>query len=172
MAASVLGLSTKLHRQITGDGEEKMRRDAVTLQLGITYKEMSLSQSSGEVGLSIASGDRAPDAPGVDAAGKPMRLFDAFRGPHWTLLRLFPGEDEAGIGASKNVKVVDVVSADSPAPRRNAALTFVDAFGHVREAYGGGRGEYVLVRPDGYVGWIGHSDRLSALQAYLALVSA
>ena len=172
VAASVLGLSTKLHRQITGAGEEKMRRDAVTLQLGITYKEMSLSQSSGEVGLRLSSGDRAPDAPGVDAAGKPMRLFDAFRGPHFTLLRLFPGEGEAGGGVAKDIKVVDVVAADSPTSRRNTALTFVDAFGHVEAAYGGGRGEHLLVRPDGYIGWMGLPDRLSELPAYLARVSA
>ena len=44
VAANVLGLSTKLHRQITSKAdEEKVRRDAVTLQLGITYKEMSQS---------------------------------------------------------------------------------------------------------------------------------
>jgi 2-polyprenyl-6-methoxyphenol hydroxylase-like FAD-dependent oxidoreductase len=170
VAASVLGLSTKLHRQIAGDGEEKMRRDAVTLQLGITYKEMSLSQSWGELGLSIASGDRAPDAPGVDAAGMPMRLFDAFRGPHFTLLRLFPGDHEVGVGVLESVKVVDIVAADSPAATMNAALTFVDAFGHVGEAYGGGRGEHLLVRPDGYVGWMGLPDRLAELQAYLERV--
>jgi len=54
----------------------------------------------------------------------------------------------------------------------NPALTFVDAFGHAGEAYGGGRGEHLLVRPDGYIGWTGVPDRLSELQAYLAFVSA
>lgn len=80
VAAHVLGISTKLHKQITGDGEEKLRRDAVTLQLGITYKEMSLGKSSGDVCLKIDPGDRAPDAPGLNAEGAPTRLFDVFRG--------------------------------------------------------------------------------------------
>ena len=74
VAASVLGLSTKLHRQMTLPGDEKLRRDAVTLQLGITYKEMSLSRGAANSGLKIAAGDRAPDAPGVDAAGEPVRV--------------------------------------------------------------------------------------------------
>jgi hypothetical protein len=52
----------------------------------------------------------------------------------------------------------------------NAALTFVDAFGHVGEAYGGGRGEHLLVRPDGYIGWMGLPDRLAELQVYLERV--
>ncbi len=47
VAANVLGLSTKLYRQITADDEGAIRRDAVTLQLGITYREMSLSARRG-----------------------------------------------------------------------------------------------------------------------------
>jgi len=90
VAANVLGISTKLYRQITQDGEDRLRTDAVTLQLGITYKAMSLSRRSGEVDLKISSGDRAPDAPGLTAEGTPIRLFDALRGPQFTLLRLFP----------------------------------------------------------------------------------
>jgi len=86
VAANVLGISSKLYKQIAGD-DEKMRRDAVTLQFGITYKEMSLSQKSGDVTLNLSSGDRAPDAPGLDADGKAVRLFDLFREPQFTLLR-------------------------------------------------------------------------------------
>jgi 2-polyprenyl-6-methoxyphenol hydroxylase-like FAD-dependent oxidoreductase len=59
VAASVLGLGTKLYRKITSDGEDRLRGDAVTLQLGITYNKMSLSQRSGNVALKISSGDRA-----------------------------------------------------------------------------------------------------------------
>ena len=42
VAAHVLGLSTQLYSQITSEGDQdKVRRDAVTLQLGITYRQMS-----------------------------------------------------------------------------------------------------------------------------------
>jgi 2-polyprenyl-6-methoxyphenol hydroxylase-like FAD-dependent oxidoreductase len=166
VAANVLGISTKLHRQITGDGEERLRRDAVTLQLGITYKEMSLSERSGDVQLKIASGDRAPDAPGLDGHGTPMRLFDVFRGPQFTLLRLFGKNDLARVNG---VKAVDVIAS---AAQKSGAEAFVDAFGHVAAAYGGGQGEYVLVRPDGYVGWMGLQSNVSDLRAYLKRVSA
>jgi 2-polyprenyl-6-methoxyphenol hydroxylase-like FAD-dependent oxidoreductase len=168
VAAHVLGLSSKLHRQITGDGEDKLRRDAVSLQLGITYKEMSLSAHSADLNLKIVSGDRAPDAPGVDATGAPLRLFDVFRGPHFTLMQLFPQDDAASDDAEiPGVKRVTVLS--SP-PAANAKNVLVDAFGHVAAAYGGGQGEYLLVRPDGYVGWIG-SD-LHDLARYLGRFSA
>lgn len=33
--------------------------------------------------LPVAAGDRAPDAPGLNVKGEPLRLFDAFRGPHF-----------------------------------------------------------------------------------------
>ncbi len=166
VAANVLGLSTKLYRQITSDGEDRLRGDAVTLQLGITYKEMSLSKQPGDVSLKIASGDRAPDAPGLDGQGTPVRLFDIFRGPQFTLLRLFGVNGAAAEVAG--VKSVDVVAS---APQEPVGETFVDAFGHVAAAYGGGRGEYVLVRPDGYVGWIGFESELGDLHRYLLGVS-
>jgi len=167
VAANVLGISTKLYRQITSDGEDRLRGDAVTLQLGITYKEMSLSERSGDVRLKIVSGDRTPDAAGVDAHGKPMRLFDVFRGPQFTLLRLFGGKDAAP--SMSSVRRVDVINSPSQV---NGAEAFVDAFGHVAAAYGGGQGEYVLVRPDGYVGWMGSQGDLADLHRYLKRISA
>jgi 2-polyprenyl-6-methoxyphenol hydroxylase-like FAD-dependent oxidoreductase len=167
VAANVLGISTKLYRQISVDSEERLRRDAVTLQLGITYREMSLSRRSGDVELKIASGDRAPDAPGVNAENVPMRLFDIFRGPHFTLLRLFPhNHHTTGEPELSTVKRVDVVSGPRGGDTKDSMQVFVDAFGHVAEAYGGGHGEYVLVRPDGYVSWIGSKARLTDLGDY------
>jgi 2-polyprenyl-6-methoxyphenol hydroxylase-like FAD-dependent oxidoreductase len=152
VAANVLGLSTKLHKQITSQtDEDKVRRDAVTLQLGITYKEMSLSQSSGGVDLKVMAGDRAPDAPGLNAKGEPVRLFDVFRGPHFTLLRLFGPDGQMSGKAWMGVKHVDVRKAQKA---NNGADVYMDAFGHFAAAYGGGNGEYMLVRPDGYVGWM------------------
>ena len=164
VAASVLGLSTKLHRQMSQEGDERIRRDGMTLQLGITYKEMSLSRHAGDVSLKVSSGDRAPDAPGQDASGAAMRLFDVFRGPHFTLLRLFLGDDAGTIELGMaGVKQVDVVAS----ARESASEIFVDSGGHVLEAYGGGNGELLLVRPDGYVGWIGPEREVGGLRDYL-----
>jgi hypothetical protein len=166
VAANVLGVSTKLHRQITSQtGEDKIRRDAVTLQLGITYKEMSLSRNCGGVDLKVMAGDRAPDAPGLNARGGPVRLFDILRGPHFTLLRLFGTNAQMSGRESRGVKQVDVSSA----PKADSgAEVYVDAFGHFASAYGGAGGEYMLVRPDGYVGWVGLEQNLPDLYRHLA----
>lgn len=167
VAANVLGLSSRLYKQISGEMEEQMRRDAVTLQLGITYKEMSLSVTSGNPRLKIASGDRAPDAPGLNAAGETIRLFDLFRGPYFTLLHSFASDD-----LDRSIPGVKVVAIQSTQGEpTNGTNTFVDAFGHLAAAYGGGDGEYVLVRPDGYVGWTGSRERVNDLYGYLARFS-
>jgi len=169
VAANVLGLSTRLHKQITSHtDEDKVRRDAVTLQLGITYKEMSLSRHSGDLDLKVISGDRAPDAPGLDGSRESVRLFDFFRGPHFTLLRLFGSRGQDGSGSEwRKVKRVDVVSSGQSA---SAAQVFVDAHGHFTAAYGGGNGECLLVRPDGYIGWTGLDENSPDFDRYLAAV--
>ena len=46
----------------------------------------------------------------------------------------------------------------------------VDDAGHFRDAYGLSPGEWVLVRPDGYVGAIVSADKISALERYLGKV--
>ncbi|MEU3574679.1 pentachlorophenol monooxygenase, partial [Kitasatospora sp. NPDC036755] len=64
-----------------------------------------------------------------------VRLFDAFRGPHWTLL---------------------TVGTDAPLPGVTAPVVRVPAY----EAYGTG---VFLIRPDGYLGWAGATaDGLAA----------
>jgi 2-polyprenyl-6-methoxyphenol hydroxylase-like FAD-dependent oxidoreductase len=168
VAANVLGLSSKLYRQISSETQEKMRREAVTLQLGITYRAMSLSATSGNPSLKIAAGDRAPDALGLNANGEPIRLFDLFRGSHFTLLRLFPNGDP-GVSPSLGVKRIDVQQTLREPSQESQR--FVDAFGHFADAYGGAEGEYVLVRPDGYLGWIGSRNHSTDLIDYLARVS-
>lgn len=120
VAAQMLGLSTRIHR-----GEE--RRGEATRQLGLGYRGSSLAVETRE-GLpedALRAGDRAPDGP--YAGG---RLFDAFRGPHFTLL---------------------AVGTDAELPLLDGELVHV----HRIDAYAPyGKGLF-LVRPDGYVGWAG-----------------
>ncbi|KUN08403.1 pentachlorophenol monooxygenase [Streptomyces yokosukanensis] len=73
-AAAMLDLTTSVHR-----GE--VRRGRSTVQLELDYRESSLSAETRENPSRVRAGDRAPDGT-VDG----VRLFDAFRGPHWTLL--------------------------------------------------------------------------------------
>ncbi|MEU5596593.1 FAD-dependent oxidoreductase [Streptomyces sp. NPDC020298] len=73
-AAAMLGLSTSVHR-----GE--VQRGKATVQLGLGYPESSLTEDTRTAPSGVRAGDRAPDGT-VDG----VRLFDAFRGSHWTLL--------------------------------------------------------------------------------------
>lgn len=167
VAADVLGISSTLHRTMLSEEEQRIRRDATTLQLGITYKERSLSHTSGESTLKLSAGDRAPDAPGVNATGDATRLFDIFRGPHFTLLHLFGEQDVSPQLTAQGFKFVEVCRV--PTTDASTHEAFVDAEGHLEAAYGGA-GEFALVRPDGYIGWVGDRQHLADLQEYLRLV--
>ncbi|WP_316528051.1 FAD-dependent monooxygenase [Kitasatospora brasiliensis] len=116
-AAAMLELSTRVHR-----GEQ--RRGRATQQLDLGYGESALSvETRADLPADAPrAGDRAPDG---RRGG--IRLFDAFRGPHWTLL---------------------TVGTDTALPALTAPVVRIPAY----EAYGDG---VFLVRPDGYLGWAG-----------------
>ncbi|HBK45196.1 MAG TPA: 2-polyprenyl-6-methoxyphenol hydroxylase, partial [Xanthomonadaceae bacterium] len=95
-------------------------------------------------------------APIRGAAGQPTRLFQLFQGPHWTLLVHQAGAETVGPRPGLHVHRIG--------PRGDV----VDAWGHVRAAYGLAPGECVLIRPDGYVGAILDADRIARLEIYLA----
>ena len=82
---------------------------------------------------------RIPVVPNAD--GRPTRLFDLFRGPHWTLL---------AFGEAPGISVHTVVRPGEP----TEGLAVVDVDGHARAGYGATDGTLVLVRPDGYVGLV------------------
>ncbi|RFB95455.1 2-polyprenyl-6-methoxyphenol hydroxylase [Rhizobium leguminosarum bv. trifolii] len=153
IAAAMLGLATSLLDALKrGD----IRRGREVHQLDIGYPESSLALEKPARRGGLLAGDRAPDAPLTGAAGQPRRLFDLFKGTHWTLLGYEvgqlnvpprPGLDIHGIG------------------RRGDLL---DNGGHFRETYALAPGDWVLVRPDGYIGAIVASADAWALEAYLA----
>uniref|UniRef100_UPI00167C6B21 FAD-dependent monooxygenase n=1 Tax=Streptomyces longispororuber TaxID=68230 RepID=UPI00167C6B21 len=128
-AARMLDLSTRIHRG-------QARRGAATRQLGLEYRDSTLSADTRPPGDGLRAGDRAPD--GRLGTG---RAFDAFRGPHFTLLAVGGGLGEL------------------PALRADLVRT---CHADRLDAYGDG---LFLVRPDGYVGWAGRDGR--SLQNYL-----
>jgi 2-polyprenyl-6-methoxyphenol hydroxylase-like FAD-dependent oxidoreductase len=134
VAAEVLGLSTRLLDAAKAGRAFKRGRETNQMDIGYPDSPLSLDGPVRETG--IVAGDRAPDAP-----VKGGRLFDLFRGPHWTLLGYETGE----AGPSRpNVQVHAVE----------------DEAGHMRDAYGLAPGEWVLVRPDGYVAGVGAAPAL------------
>ncbi|WP_223268017.1 FAD-dependent monooxygenase [Streptosporangium nondiastaticum] len=167
VAADVLELSTRVHGQDRSVGFERgmSRRGKETHQLTLNYRTgplaRELRRDLPEDGL--RAGDRAPDAPCTDASGAPFSLFDAFRGPHFTLLDLTGSEAVGGPAAAAvaDVEWVRVYRVGGPAP------DLVDVSGHAKAAYGTG---LFLVRPDGYVGLA--TDEAADVRAYLAQVSA
>jgi hypothetical protein len=147
VAAGVLGLSSRLLRVPIGSRGEAGKE---TLQLGLSYRggplapvafEGAVAGDAGDgsvVGPAAGpvAGDRAPDAPCVTVTGRPVRLFDLLRGPHWTLL----GFDVRPEQPAGPVRVVGI------------GTDVLDNGGHAARAYAASAGELVLIRPDGYLG--------------------
>ncbi|GGL00949.1 FAD-dependent monooxygenase [Mangrovihabitans endophyticus] len=133
-AARVLGVSSELlDRYRDGRADAHVRGEEHT-GLTVTYRD------AGAHGR-IAPGDRAPDSPVTDANGNRIRLFDLFRGTHFTRLTF----GAASPGTDHSYAVL---------PAGEAAVGkehLVDAEGHAYAAYDATPGTSVLVRPDGYI---------------------
>jgi 2-polyprenyl-6-methoxyphenol hydroxylase-like FAD-dependent oxidoreductase len=152
VAEEMLGLSTRL---LEAQKHGSMRRGREVHQLDIGYPESALTfEPSSRSGVLLA-GDRAPDAPLRGAAGCPRRLFDLFTGAHWSLIGYETTDEIAEPRSDLHIHHV------------GARHELSDDGGHLRDAYGLAPGEWVLVRPDGYVGAIFGSDEAGALESYL-----
>ncbi|WIV58453.1 FAD-dependent monooxygenase [Amycolatopsis nalaikhensis] len=134
VAARVLGVTSELLRKYIDGDDDAHRRGEDTQQLDITYRGGPLSPAGTGA---LRPGDRAPDAPLVDANGKRVRLFELFRGPHATEL-LF------GDGETTGYRIL-------PAGSVATGPDLVDEGGHAYEAYDVQPGTRVLIRPDNYV---------------------
>jgi hypothetical protein len=92
------------------------------------------------------------------AAGQPRRLFDLFRGPHWTLLAY--GVDRCPITPRQNLHIHRIGSQGDLSDEDRQFLT----------AYNPQPGDCILVRPDGYIGAILRADESDAIDNYLGRV--
>jgi hypothetical protein len=149
----VLGLATALYERTSQRPLAATARGDEERQLTLTYRGGPLAPETSGTGTS--AGDRAPDAPYLTADGETGTLFDAFRGPHFTLIALgHVASDTAGtldwpdVGA--RLRTVVLGDAANPVLRRTYGLGDSDAC--------------VLVRPDGYVAAVAR-DAASALAA-------
>ncbi|SCF47080.1 2-polyprenyl-6-methoxyphenol hydroxylase [Micromonospora matsumotoense] len=124
-------------------------------QLSLRYPWSRLSPQSTGRRTGPRPGDRAPDAPLHDATGAPTRLFDLFRGPHFTLL----GLGERGTGALADV-APGIVRSYPVGPGG-----LLDHDGHVTAGYG--TDALVLVRPDGYLGLVTDPTDTAGVAGYL-----
>ncbi|WP_433548934.1 FAD-dependent monooxygenase [Streptomyces sp. CA-294286] len=141
-----------------------------TSGLGLGYRWSSLSPGAASRDARPSAGDRAPDAPCADAGnGGPVRLFDRFAGPHFTLL---------GFGGGAVPALEQVAQGQFVHPLRTCAVDagphggLRDDAGHARAAYAVQGDALVLVRPDNHVALITEGHRGDAVLDYLRLLGS
>jgi 2-polyprenyl-6-methoxyphenol hydroxylase-like FAD-dependent oxidoreductase len=154
IAEGMLGLSMKLLDELQKRGG--MRRGRETQQLDLGYSESTLSLERPLRTSGLRAGDRAPDAPICGAAGVPTRLFKLLQGPHWTLLG-YEVDRAAAVRPRTGLRIHTL----------GARGDIIDEGKYFRDGYGLEPGDWVLIRPDGYIGAIVSSDERSALDRYL-----
>jgi len=120
------------------------KRGSDTHQLDLAYRDspLTVEHRSALTGDALRAGDRAPDAPCADVSGARLRLFDLFRGPHFTLLAF--GDTRVPRLPNDLVRTYRIRGVQRA--ERSAAL--IDTEGHARNAYA--HEGLFLVRPDGY----------------------
>lgn len=151
IAAGMLGLSSALLEQ---HKRGELRRGREVRQLDLAYPESSLSLERPARSTGVLAGGRAPDAPMRGAAREPHRLFSLLNGPHWTLLGYHVDRDL--VPTRQGLHIHTIGPHDE----------LIDDAGHFAAAYALSPGDWVLVRPDGYIGAIVSSHEIDALESY------
>ena len=154
VAANLLEFVSLLHKDWLGKGKDKEEsRQGEHAQLSLNYRSspLTLDLRQAMPNTVIRAGDRAPDAPLVSAVNAALRMFDVFRGPHFTLLTIGAASPQRRETYSHAVKSVTIMPQGSEAGEDS----LVDVDGFVERIYGPGT---ILVRPDGYVGYAGPED--------------
>jgi FAD binding domain len=167
IAAWLLGATTKLHRQVFQSNADLLRDDQF-LQLKLNYRGASLSQGEPSLSTTLQPGDRAPDAPLLNHLKNEVRLFDLYRGPHFTLLEFLPGAEETPDETSDEYE--PCVHAYKILRQANGPLReneFISRDEHIWNTYGVAAGVLFLVRPDGYIGMIANTENASQVKDYL-----
>jgi hypothetical protein len=167
VAAAVLGRSTKLYQS-----RRVPKRGDAERQLLLNYRGSSLSMEIGSHQGKLRAGDRAPDA-NCDSASGRIRLFDLFRGPHFTLLA-FGAQAAAALGDLQWTPV-DVLRKCFVrlSGLAEAHKIIIDTDGNTHAAYGMSAKDNVifLIRPDGYVGLIARQNWRDAVNEYQKAVA-
>lgn len=164
VAAGVLGLSTKKYKAIAKLDPSAIRRGKDEQQLSISYQGGPLASRNSARTKTLQAGDRAPNAILRGASGQSVRLFDIYRGSHFTALAYGTGAIESlkklqwpALGATLKRIVIDKPLASS-----TGALTDMGDFAKL---YGLSQDTLLLVRPDGYIAHIATHDMVASTQS-------
>ena len=165
VAAGLLEFVVQMHKDWLGKAKDKEEpRKGEHMQLGLNYRggPLSLDERPAVAEGVTRAGDRAPDARLTDAVGAPLRLFDLFRGPHFTLLAL--GGAELPTLGPRHRDAIRAYRVRGPgeAAKDDAPI---DSDGQLHRIYGDG---LILVRPDGYLGYAGPGGGTAGFHAHLS----
>ena len=162
VAAGMLKLSTRLlDAAKRGDN----RRGREVHQLDIGYPESSLALEAPVRERGPLAGDRAPDARLRGAAGQGTRLFELFKGPHWTLLAC--GVSRTSLNARGGVVARAGLRRHAIGDAGDGA-DYLDEHGDFREAYAPQAGAWILVRPDGYIAAVVEAAKVDELERFMS----
>ncbi|MFD4196844.1 FAD-dependent oxidoreductase [Amycolatopsis thermoflava] len=164
IAAGVLGLSTKKYEGLAKLDPSSLRRGKDEQQLSLTYHGGPLAPAGTDRTTTLQVGDRAPDTELRDTDGKPVRLFDTFRGPQFTVVAY-------GTEAAAASEELDWPTAGTPLQRvvvdaeAKADHVLTDHRGDFRRVHGLEGDALLLVRPDGYLGHVATHGFLTSARA-------
>lgn len=150
IARDVLRLSRALIEAHQRGDEDAHKRGPETQQLLLNYRGGPLTRELRAEPGGLRAGDRAPDAPALDANGDPIRIFDLLRGPHWTVLAFGVPVGDVGV------------------PVYSVGVDIVDDRGLVRADYQVDDRTVFVIRPDGYLGLV--ADDAQEVAGYLRTV--
>ncbi|WP_190125639.1 FAD-dependent monooxygenase [Streptomyces inusitatus] len=159
IAARVLGRSSELYQNLSQHRLAGLKRGDEERQLSLSYRGGPLAPAGAPATRTLAAGDRAPDAP-CTGPGTSRRLFDLYRGPHFTLLAFDTDAatalpDLTWPAGGAELHRYRVHHRDGPG---NA---LIDTTGKMTDLYGTTSG-LVLIRPDGYIADIITADHIAA----------
>lgn len=156
IAAGVLGLSTKKYKAIAKLDPSAIRRGKDEQQLTLSYREGVLVSRGSVRTKSLQAGDRAPDALLRSLVGGAVRLYDLFKGGHFTAVAYGPQ-------AIEHLRNIVWPSAGAELKRVMIGAHKGGAIGAVTDPdlsfykqYGLSGDSIVVVRPDGYIAHIAH----------------
>ena len=154
IAAGVLGLSTKKYEGIGKFDPSSIRRGKDEKQLALTYRGGPLAPVAADQTATLRVGDRAPNADLVAADGRRLRVFDAYRGPHFTVVAYGPHAADALTELEWPTAGAELVRVIVGTDGRKSDGVVTDPTGQFAELYGLTRDALLLIRPDGYIGHI------------------
>lgn len=158
IAAAVLGLSTRKYQGMANLDPDSMHRGAEEKQLLLTYRGGPLASGAADQTATLRVGDRAPDAILTAADGSRSRLFEAYRGPHFTAIAYGPD-------AATDLRELDWPDTGADLKRLYINNADNDDFARI---YGLDRDTLLVVRPDGYLACIATHHMLTATAASMA----